>query len=384
MSVELDILRQRSAEPIALAEPRPLVDIPTPALLLDEDKLQANIQRMAEHLAGHAKAPRPHAKTHKCPEIARRQMAAGAVGVCTAKVAEAFVQANAGVTDVLITSPVVTTDRVAALAATLCTGTDLKLVVDSPAGCAVAEAAAQAAERPIGVLLDIDVEMGRTGSRETDRLLQLAETVLESGWLDARGVQHYAGHLMHVERFAERRSRSLASWELALGHLEALEHAGFHAGIVSGAGTGTYDIDVEVAALTDLQVGSYLFMDQEYLAIEPAPGTVPFASALEVQATAISQPRAGLITLDAGYKAMASETVMPELPDWPGARFRFAGDEHAVAILQRGSQEPLLGSKVRMVTPHCDPTVNLYDYYWVHRDGAAHSLWPITGRGCAW
>ena len=228
--------------------------------------------------------------------------------------------------------------------------------------------------------------MGRTGNRDGRALVALARRIAGHPLLRLCGVQHYAGHLQHVERFAERQERSLSSWHKALELAQDIKEAGFELEIVTGAGTGTYDIDHEIAALTDLQVGSYVFMDVEYQKIGAVNEgeQLPFVPALTIQASAISQPVQGVVTLDCGFKAMASETVAPEFVDLPGARFKFAGDEQGVAILPKGQQEPLVGRKFRMITPHCDPTVNLYDYYWVHKDGYAHSLWPITGRGCVW
>src|SRR5690606_4905003 len=137
---------------------------------------------------------------------------------------------------------------------------------------------------------------------------------------------------------------------------------------------------------TDLQVGSYLFMDQEYRVIGGRSGSTfdDFEVALVVAATAISQPREGTITVDAGFKAFASDTVRPVPLDLPDTEYRFAGDEHGVLLLGAPPQEPLLGTVQRFVTPHCDPTVNLYDWYWICRDGLATELWPIAARGCSW
>jgi len=384
--LEIDLLAERAARAIDLGQPRLLADVPTPALLVDEILLSQNIDRMSSFLASRGKQARPHAKTHKCPEISKRQINAGAVGICTAKSSEAFVQANAGIEDILITSPVTHVDREAVLARTNELCPDLKLVIDSEIGLAVAQGAARKSGSALGVLLDIDVEMGRTGNRNLDSLRSLADQVEQSPDLLLRGVQHYAGHIQHVPSLAERRTRSKASWDGALEIVHQLRRVGHKLEIVTGGGTGTFDIDSEIEELTDLQVGSYIFMDQEYLGIQGSSddGLLPFANSLTIQATAISQPVNGVVTLDCGYKAMASETVAPHLIDLPQARMKFAGDEHSVAILPKGSQEPLLGEKFRLVTPHCDPTVNLYDYLWVHTDGSARSLWPITGRGCAW
>lgn len=384
--IELELLAAKPVEAIALAEPRAIEDLPTPSLLLDEKLLDANIAQMAQFLSCHNKRPRPHAKTHKCPLISRRQIAAGAVGICVAKVSEAFVQAAGGIQDILVTSPVTTFDRAPLIAQTLLKASQLKLALDSDLALDVAVAAAELANQELGVVLDIDVEMGRTGNRDLAQLIALAKRIDRQPLLRLCGVQHYAGHIQHVADFGQRQERSLHSWRQALLVVDSIREAGFTLDIVTGGGTGTFDIDAQLDELSDLQVGSYIFMDAEYLELEGADGQtpLPFATSLTIQASAISQPMNGVVTLDTGYKSMASETVAPQFLDLPGSRFKFAGDEQGVAILPKGSQEPVLGRKFRMITPHCDPTVNLYDYYWVHKDGYAHSLWPITGRGCAW
>ena len=127
-------------------------------------------------------------------------------------------------------------------------------------------------------------------------------------------------------------------------------------------------------------------MDQQYLDVGGRGGDVldDFEVSLTVLTTAISQPKAGAITVDCGFKGFASESIAPTPRDLPGTRYHFFGDEHGVLTLPQGAQEPLLGQRVAFVTPHCDPTVNLYDYYWVHRDGAVHALWPVSARGCSW
>lgn len=374
----------RPTRPLELDTPIPVDALPTPALLLDEDAFQRNIRRMADFLGQKGKGFRPHAKTHKCPVIAARQIDAGAVGVCAAKVSEAAVLVHAGIGDVLVTSPVVSRDK-AALIAELAQRANLDVVVDSQAGLDVLFDVLPA-ESKLGVLVDLDVGMGRTGTRSLDLALTLAERVSADPRTRFRGVQHYAGHVMHVAGYAQRRERSLVLWESVADSVAALLGRGFPCAIVTGAGTGTYNIDSDVDVITDLQVGSYIFMDQEYRLIGGVDSELfeDFEVALTVATTAISQPLKTTVTLDGGFKAFASDSVNPEPVDLAGAKFRFGGDEHGILILEKGTQQPLLGSVQRFVTPHCDPTVNLYDAYWVHRDGMVHALWPIAARGCSW
>jgi D-serine deaminase-like pyridoxal phosphate-dependent protein len=368
-----------------LEHPVPLEELPTPVLLLDEAGLMRNIDKMARFLRARGKGFRPHAKTHKCPEIARRQMAAGAVGICAAKVSEAFVLIHSGIESVLITSAIMSPAK-AELVAELSRKARLDVVVDCMAGLAVLEAALSEGDN-LGVLIDLDVEMGRTGTRSDDEALALAERITASPNMTFRGIQHYAGHLMHIEGFESRRDRSLSLWETVSGRIERLRDAGFPPDVVTGCGTGTFNIDCEVDMVTDLQVGSYVFMDQEYRLIGGEGGDLfdDFDVTLTVATTAISQPMGDrAVTVDGGYKVFASDSVNPEPLDLAGSRFRFGGDEHGILLLDKGSQQPTLGSVQRFITPHCDPTVNLHDVYWVHDEDQVYSRWPISARGCSW
>jgi D-serine deaminase-like pyridoxal phosphate-dependent protein len=377
-------LLARQWRAVALEQPVPIESLPTPALLLDEEAFERNVERMATYLGGKAKGFRPHAKTHKCPLIAKRQLAAGAVGVCAAKVSEALVLISAGVGPVLITSAITTPDK-ARVVADLADRGQLSIVVDGELSLHVLEQA-MTGTAELGVLVDVDVDMGRTGTRDGAEVLRLAERISAHPQLRFDGIQHYAGHLMHVEGYQLRRDRSLALWDKVAKVVGDLTDRGFAPDIVTGAGTGTYNIDCDVPFVTDLQVGSYIFMDQEYRLIGAQHGELfdDFEVALSVAATAISQPLPQAITVDAGYKAFASDSVNPEPVSLAGARFRFGGDEHGIVILADGTQAAALGEVQQFITPHCDPTVNLYDYYWVHRAGQAHSIWPISARGCSW
>lgn len=379
----LQQLADRPWRAVPLTDPIPVEELPTPALLLDEPAFERNLKRMATFSDARGKGLRPHAKTHKCPWIAHRQLTEGAVGICVAKLSEALVMAGAGIDRILITSPLVSTAKVA-LVAELAQSVGISLVVDSDTGldvlCDVARESA-----PVGVLVDIDVAMGRTGTRDPDQALRLAERAATTPGLEFRGVQHYAGHLMHVEGHAARREKSLRAWAQVDAIVARLTDRGLAPDIVTGGGTGTYDIDCDVACITDLQVGSYLFMDQQYRVIGGRAGEWfdDFEVALTVATTAISQPLPGMVTVDGGYKAFAADAESPVALGLDGARFRFAGDEHGVLVLGSAQHVPP-GSRQRFITPHCDPTVNLYDWYWVCNDGMATALWPIAARACSW
>lgn len=386
VSYVLDQVRARSFAAVPFTTPLEVAELPTPALVLNRPALQRNIKKMAEFVGIRGKGFRPHAKTHKCPLICAEQLAAGAVGVCVAKVGEAAAQIAGGVSQVLITSPVATPAKAQVVGELALVTSELSIVVDSEVALDVLQQnLPQAAQ--LGVLIDLDIAMGRTGTRRVEVAAALAERIAADARLAFKGVQHYAGHLMHIEDFAERRQKSHALWDSVAEMVAQLEQEGISCGVVTGAGTGTYNIDVEVPLLTDLQVGSYIFMDEEYRQIHSAEHDrfEDFEVALTVACTTISQPREGAMTVDGGYKAFASDSVTPVSDDLAGVKFFFAGDEHGVLALPKGEQSVQVGQVLQFVTPHCDPTVNLHDYYWIQEaDGLIHSMWPITARGCAW
>lgn len=381
---------RRPWQPEPLPEPLPLDALPTPALVLDADALDRNIARMAAFLAQHGKAPRPHAKTHKCPLIAKAQLAQGAVGTCAAKTGEAAALVAAGVHQVLVTSPVADPLRAELLAALARQARDadprsrIDVVVDSMSGFEALRRCVSSAD-DLGGVIDIDVGMGRTGTREREEILALADALSSTPGFRFAGVQHYAGQVMHLDGWDARSARSRELWQTVQEHVSALRERGFDPGIITGGGTGTFDIDCHEALITDLQVGSYVFMDQQYRIIGASDGGLfePFEQSLSVVATVISQPRSSHVTVDAGFKAFAVDAG-PPVPQTQGLRYRFAGDEHGVVLVEGEGTLPSLGARLSFVPPHCDPTVNLYDAYWVLRDGMVRERWPIPARGLSW
>lgn len=371
---------------LPLPEPVPLDALPTPALIVDAVQLEANVARMAAHLAAHGKGARPHAKTHKCPLLAERQLAAGAVGICVAKVAEAEVMAAAGIHRVLVTSPLAAEEKMQRFIALAARSADTMVVVDDIAQARRLAALAFAAGVRVRVVVDIDPDMGRTGIRGVAAALDLIDAILGLQWLQFTGLQLYAGHVQHIKGHAERQTASRAHWQRAADILLELNRRQIPVGIVTGGGTGTYDIDCDIDIITDLQVGSYVFMDAEYLAIggTRGPRFDDFGPSLFVLTTAISRPVSRRVTVDAGIKSMAAETVAPEWDGHPLARFRFAGDEHGIVQPDGDNEPPRVGDRLRLVVPHCDPTVNLYDFMFPVRDGMVSEVWPVAARGCSW
>ncbi|HEX3672781.1 MAG TPA: DSD1 family PLP-dependent enzyme [Rhizomicrobium sp.] len=356
----------------------------TPALVVDLDALERNIAAMAAHAKASGIALRPHAKTHKCAEIARRQIAAGALGICCAKLGEAEALADAGIGSILITSPVVTERGIARLIALNARIPELMAVCDNASVASkLADAAAGSGKR-LKLLIDIDPGMSRTGIVPGDKAVALVKQVAESNALEYGGLQCYAGNVQHMESPGERREKSLAAMK-ELGNLrDRLAAQDLAPKIVSGGGTGTFDIDPAAHVLTELQVGSYVFMDKQYIDVWQKPGDrVPFETSLFVQTTAISANRDGLATTDAGFKSFATDAGNPVIasgaPD--GASYFFFGDEQGGIVYDFAKGRIVPGDSVICVVPHCDPTVNLYDCLHAVRGDALSFIWPVEARG---
>jgi D-serine deaminase-like pyridoxal phosphate-dependent protein len=356
----------------------------TPALVIDLDLLEDNVARMAAHAVANGMALRPHAKTHKCSEIAKLQIAAGAPGVCVAKLGEAEALVEAGIDSILVTSPVVTDRAIARLVALNSKIGELIAVCDNVAVAKRLAEAAASRGKPLKLLVDIDPGMGRTGLRPGADAIALVGEIARNPAFELKGLQCYAGDLQHLESYNERRAKSLAALADLASLCRSLESEGIAPKIVSGGGTGTFDIDAEARILTELQVGSYVFMDRQYNEVwEKSGDRAPFATSLFVQTTVISANRSGLATTDAGFKAFATDAGPPVIVGGApaGASYFFFGDEQG-GILYSSEEDKLRpGDVVVCAVPHCDPTVNLYDFYHAVRGDRLEAIWPIEGRG---
>jgi D-serine deaminase-like pyridoxal phosphate-dependent protein len=360
-------------------------DLNTPVLVLDLDRLDSNIAGMATFAAAHGLKLRPHAKTHKSVDIAKRQIAAGAVGLCCAKIGEAEALADGGITGLHITSPVVPTPAVERLAQLNLRSAGLMAVVDNPDNArAIARAVEQAGDTPLSVIIDVDPGIHRTGVASPEAAVALFETIRSLPALLYRGVQFYCGSHQHIHAFAEREAAMRERADYLRTVTAALTEVGGAPEIVTGGGTGTHRIDAGLGIFTELQVGSYIFMDDEYRACdltgeEGAP--LPFDTSLMIDTSVISANTPGLFTLDAGIKSMATDAPLPSVETGAaeGARFFLMGDEHGALLTLPGSLS--LGDRVSLRTPHCDPTVNLYDNYHVVRGQTLDAIWPVSGRG---
>jgi 3-hydroxy-D-aspartate aldolase len=354
----------------------------TPALVTDRDALQRNVEKMAAFAKQNGVALRPHAKTHKSVEIARLQMAAGAVGVCCAKIGEAEALAAGGIGAILITSPVVTPQAIARLVTLHERIGDLRVVADNPDNVAALAAAAKEASRPLAVLVDIDPGIRRTGVSSPEAAVALARQIAQSGSLTFAGVQFYCGAQQHIEKYEDRRAAIEERTAYLSSVIAALDAAGLKPAVVTGGGTGTHRIDAALGVLTELQTGSYVFMDKQYLDCDlNGEGTPPFETALFIDTNVISANAPGMGTLDAGFKALSTDGGNPQIVEGApaSAAFFFMGDEHSALIAM--GHEFRVGDAVTLTAPHCDPTVNLYDAYHVVRGDDLIDIWPVSARG---
>jgi D-serine deaminase-like pyridoxal phosphate-dependent protein len=356
----------------------------SPSLVLDLEMLDRNIAEMASFAKAHNVKLRPHSKTHKSADIARRQMEAGALGVCCAKLGEAEALGEAGIQSLHITSPVVTPQAIQRLVELNAKVSDLMLVVDHPANAEALAAAAAKAGKPLTVIVDIDPGIHRTGTASPEATVELVQKVANFRSLAYAGVQFYCGSHQHIVDFKERTAQIKERTEYLQGILAKLEEAGLKPGIVTGSGTGTHYIDAKLGVFTELQVGSYVFMDHDYNVCDLRGLDKPtFEQALQIDARVVSANTPGMVTVDAGLKAMATEKGPPMILKGAveGATTRFMGDEHLAVIAPKGQPAPKLGDQVVLTPPHCDPTVNLYESFHVVKGDTLVEIWPVTARG---
>ena len=360
-------------------------DLDTPCLCVDLDRLEGNLDRMQTTVAGNGIASRPHAKTHKCPAIARLQIATGSVGICTAKISEAEVMFEHGVEQILLTTVNVSPRKIrrAMYLRKWCDG--FVQAVDTAANARELSDAAAEAGIVADVTVDVDPGGHRTGITPGAPALELAQLVDTLPGLRLRGMLCYDGGSQHVTGFAERRRRTLANLEAAADTADRMKRSGLDTGIFSGGGTGTYNIDHETPGMTDVQVGSYVFMDAQYLGIGGAEDDEvysDFAPALTVLTTVLNDQYEGRATTDAGAKANTINRPWPIVAGETGMSYTSGSDEFGtLRYEENASRTYRVGDKLELIVSHCDPVVNLYDQLYGVRGDRVEVVWPIAGRG---
>ena len=344
-------------------------EVDTPALLLDLNRAERNLDAMAARFVGTPVRLRPHAKTHKSPRIARMQLERGAVGICCATLDEAEALADDGIEQILITSELAGESKIRRLLG-LAARAKPVAVVDDPRVAAEISAAALVRGFRIDVLVDVDVGQHRTGVPPA-AAVDVASAVAVLGGVRLRGLQGYEGHVQHLAAVADRHAAHAAAMGVLSATAAAFERAGLSTEIVTTGGTGTSAFALEHRAITDVQAGSYVMMDAQYGAVDG----VTFEQALTVLAT-VTSVRSEWAVVDAGYKALSIDGAPPRLLG-SDAPFTIAGDEHG-KLFFADAKPPAPGTTVQFVPGHCDTTVNLYSEFVVHRNGQVVDFWPIA------
>lgn len=362
--------------------------IDTPALVVDLDAMERNLQRMADYAQAHGVKLRPHAKMHKSAALSRRQLQAGAVGVCVQKTSEAEALAAAGVHDIYISNEVIAPaklQRVAALARALhARGGRLAIAVDSRLGIEHLAQAMGAGAQLIDVFIELDVGQRRCGVAEPAAVLPLAQEIARHPALRLAGLQAYNGSAQHLRGVAERR----AALEVVIARVQQarrlVEAAGLSLPLVTGAGSGTFGLEATSGVFGELQAGSYLFMDADYARNQADPAQPQFEHALFVK-TQVMSASAGHVVVDAGHKSHAIDSGSPSVH---GEALEATGcsDEHTTLSALDGAPLPALGSTLWLIPGHCDPTVNLHDWMVGVRGGlqagTVAELIRVDARGC--
>jgi D-serine deaminase-like pyridoxal phosphate-dependent protein len=361
----------------------PISEIPTPALMIDIDVLENNLARMRDACSAYGKLYRPHAKAHKSSIIAKMQLEYGAHGHCAAKLGEAEVLVSGGLQDILITAPVVGRRKIERLLALNSLASAIKIVADSAINLQEISAMAAAVGAKIKVLIDVNIGQNRTGVDNPEQAVLLAHVIESAAGLEMAGIQAYGGTNQHIVGFERRREMELRSLERAVAARKAVEKAGYDVGILSVGGTGTYNIDTEIPEVTEIQPGSYIFMDAHYRSIG-GPDTSrfgDFGNSLSVYTTIISHPVEGRAISDGGNKALSADEGQPIPLGLIGAEYRPGGDEYGILDLKDSNLPLNVGDKLEFIPGHCDTTVNLHDNYYAVRKGMVEAIWRIEARG---
>lgn len=359
-----------------------LGEVETPTLLLDLDAFERNLKRMAGAVAGTALRVRPHSKCHKCPVIALRQIDCGAVGVCCQKVSEAEAMVNGGVRDVYVCNEIVDVAKIQRLAA-LARQARVAVAVDHPDNVKALSEAALRFGAELSAFVEVNVGMERCGVEPGEPVVALAHQISGSPGLRFSGLQAYHGKAQHLLTYEERGEAIESAVEKVKLTKRFLEQAGLPCEQISGSGTGTYSFELKSRVFTELQPGSYIFMDVEYGSIQGKDGGLyrDFEHSLFIYTQVMSCPSEDRVVVDAGLKAFTSEKGMPWVYGMPDVECVGVSDEHSLLRINGSDRTFKLGDKLKLIPPHCDPTVNLHDWYVGFRENRVEALWPITARG---
>ncbi|CEJ55323.1 Putative D-threonine aldolase [Penicillium brasilianum] len=355
-----------------------IADIDTPSMIVDLDLMEGNIKKLMDKLLPTGLDIRPHLKTTKSAILAKKLAKAGAKGGCVTKVSEAEVIAAAGFDDLHITCPIVGPAKVKRLVELFRKYRQVRIVVDSEVGASAINDALEKSgiEEPILTLIDLDVGLHRTGVKPGQPAMDLVRFVGGLKHLKIIGVQGYEGHLQHLHDFNDRKTQCLESMRILTTTAESFRQAGFNIEVVTTGGTGTAEFCASVTGVTELQPGSFIFMDTDY---RNAVGTF-YSNSLTILSTVVSKQGPRAVTIDAGLKSLTTDSGMAECSD---SRYKYNefGDEQGSLKWEEGTPDLAVGDRVEIIPSHIDPTINLHDVYYAYRGGVIEEIWPVDSRG---
>ena len=349
--------------------------IPTPALIVDVAVMEENIKTMMDHLATTDAHLRPHSKTYKSPMIAHMLMRAGAIGQCCATVGEAEVMVYSGLDSIFLASEVVGGAKIRRLV-NLARYADIMVAVDDAGNLADLSAAAVGADVTLGVLVDVDVGMGRCGVRTVEAAVELSKAVHQAPGIAMRGLFGYEGHTVMIVDRQKREEEAKKSNAFLMEAVTAVRDQGIPVEIVTAAGTGTFDIASSYPGITEIEAGSFVFMDTTYSQLD-----IPFKQAISVLSTVLSRPTDDDVVFDVGMKGISVERSTPIVSDTSALEILKLSEAHAGGKIVGSGYDPKPGDKLHLIPSHCCTTVNLYDEMVVLRNGLVEAAWPVAARG---
>ncbi len=376
-------LQAKSFETVSADIGKSKWDLDSPALCVDLDKMEQNIKTVHNRLKGTSVKVRPHIKTHKCPAIAKMQVTAGAIGVCAAKLGEAEVMLNNGIENVLMTGVYVSVPKINKAMALRKKYKGFIQAIDNPQNAKDMQDAAKAAGIIADVVMDIDV-IKRSGVLPGAPAIALAQMIDKMPNLKFRGILAYDGIATHVVGFKARKEFNMKNLEPVIQTYDKLKASGLNLEIFSGGSTGTYDMMQDIPGFTDVQVGSYVFMDRQYIEIGGEKNEKvfdDFAPSLTVLATIINMNYPGRIITDSGAKAFTLNQPPPIVIGEPDFVYSAGSDEYGTITFEKANKSYKIGDKLEMIAPHCDPIVNEYDFIYATRKDKVESILPILARG---
>jgi D-serine deaminase-like pyridoxal phosphate-dependent protein len=358
---------------------RPLSEVDTPALVIDADAMEANISDMAKFFETVPTGLRPHAKTHKSPIVAQKQIDAGAIGATCAKLGEAEALQQGGIKDILIANQIVGHRKIARLVR-MARHCNVAVAVDNEANAKQISDAAVEAGSTVRILVEVNIGMNRCGVEPGRDAMELVKKVHNLPGTSFFGFQAYEGHLVMYGTHEERQVAVQEAMAPLIETRREVEAAGFEVPVISGGGTGTYDITSQIAGFDEVQAGSYVFMDAKYNSVD-GPGT-QFSPAIYLWSTIVSRPTDDRAILDIGLKTAAPEMGLPKILDVDGANVEKLSEEHAIAsVTSSDARQLAVGDQIRVQPGHVCTTVNLHESYVVARNGVVEAVWKVAGRG---